>query len=66
MKILVNNIETEVPDNCNVSTCLEQCAIPFDGTAVAVNNSLVRHSNWSTHILKNGDSLTVISAAYGG
>ena len=36
------------------------------GTAVAVNNHLVTRNQWEKHELKDGDRITIISAAYGG
>ena len=50
----------------NISKLLECKNIALSGTAVALNNKLIRHSEWDTTSLNEGDELTIISAAFGG
>ncbi len=67
MKLKINNSLEEISlENPNISQLLEAKQIPLAGTAVAVNNKLVRHTDWETTILNEGDELTIISAAFGG
>lgn len=67
MKLKINNnIEDVSLDNPNIIEVLEFKQIPLSGTAVALNNKLVRHAEWETTKLNEGDELTVISAAFGG
>lgn len=40
--------------------------IPRKATAIAVNGRICKADEWATTMLKNGDSITVISAAFGG
>ena len=49
-----------------VADLLSMKNINSGGTAVAVNNHLVTRNQWEQHELKDGDRITIISAAYGG
>lgn len=66
MKIVVNNNEREVADGLSVAGLLEADGIGSGGTAVAVNGALVPGAKWAEHHLNDGDTLLIISAAYGG
>lgn len=68
MKNLTINGELKaIPDEINtVSELLEYLSIPEGGTAIAVNNQIVRASNRPTAMVKSGDRITIITAAYGG
>ena len=49
-----------------VATLLEGMNVPANGTAVAVNNRMVRRDDWGGHTLSDGDKVLLIKAAYGG
>lgn len=67
MKITLNNEPVNLPDeNMTVSDLLVWKHIPAGGTAVAVNNRLVRTDMRGSTMLNEGDSVTIISAAFGG
>lgn len=66
MKIVVNNSETEIPENTTVSQLLESRSLPRTGIAVGVNGKIVPKSEWDTFGLNENDSLIVIRAACGG
>ncbi|MDE6329603.1 MAG: sulfur carrier protein ThiS [Muribaculaceae bacterium] len=44
----------------------ESHSIPTTGTAIALNGKVVSADKWDVTVLNEGDSLIVISAAYGG
>lgn len=44
----------------------ESHSIPPAGTAIALNGKVVSADKWDVTVLNEGDSLIVISAAYGG
>lgn len=66
MKVSVNNKETEVPAGCSVAALAAQLNLPPQGVAVAVSNRMVPRTQWSEHLLKEGDNVVVIKAACGG
>lgn len=67
MNIILNSKSTNVPDHCStVGEILDFLDISRKGTGVGVNNKLVKASDWDSFKVNEGDSLTVITAAYGG
>ncbi|MGM9863223.1 MAG: sulfur carrier protein ThiS [Lepagella sp.] len=53
-------------DTLTVAELVELLNIGANGTAVAVNGRLATHCAWPETEVKDGDRLTIISAAYGG
>lgn len=67
MTIYINDHATEFPDKgISIKEILEIKNFPTGGTAVALNNKIIRRDRWESVILKDSDRLTVISAAFGG
>lgn len=66
MKISLNGYIIDLPENMTVEDLIKWKEIPSQGTAVALNNKLIKQSNWSITELKEKDQVTIISAAYGG
>ncbi len=68
MKLSVNNSAIE-PEGSTVN--LEQAVIhsgvkDFKGLAVAVNNTVIPRTNWSSFQLNENDTITIIHATQGG
>lgn len=67
MTIFYNDIPLEVPKEI---TTLAQLAawkkIPNQGSAIALNDKLIKKELWSVTNFNNLDRITVITAAYGG
>lgn len=67
MKIIFNNEITELPsDFTSVSELLLIKGIKPQGTAVAINDRIVKKNDWETTYFNDLDRVTVISAAFGG
>lgn len=67
MNIYINDQLTEIdPISITVADLLKMRDVKTDGTAVAINNRLVRNLKWDSTILNEGDRVTIISAAFGG
>ena len=67
MIISINNNDVEFSsDDLTIAELIEQQRISKSGTAIAVNDKIVRHDQWDSFRLKDCDRLTVISAAFGG
>lgn len=64
-KIVVNNEETIV-ECANVSELAQHLQLPERGVALAVNNRVVPRTAWTETVLDDGDSVTIIKAAFGG
>lgn len=65
VKIKINNEETQVECTC-VQELAMHLQMPDRGVAVAVNNRVVPRTAWAETQLHDGDSVTVIKAAFGG
>lgn len=68
MKIYINNSEYDFAAEAEptVAKLVEMERIPEQGTAITVNNKVVRKQFWPTTILAPGDKLTVVNIAFGG
>lgn len=68
IRVALNGIERTAPVGSSVETFLcEQGVDPErTGIAVALNDRLVRRSDWTEQILGEGDRLEVITALQGG
>ena len=67
MKIFLNDFPTDLPDNLmNLSDLVKWKQIPLQGTAIALNDKLIKQNLWNVTNLKDLDRVTIISAAYGG
>ena len=67
MKIYFNNDLIDLPnDHMTLSDFLNWKEVKLAGTAVAVNNKIIRKNNWDTTPLSPLDNVTVITAAFGG
>ena len=67
MTIFYNDIPLEVPKE--IITLAQLAAwknIPDQGSAIALNDKLIKKELWSVTNFNNLDRITVITAAYGG
>lgn len=67
MKLYVNQKEY-ITDSEHLTVCglISEIQISTAGMAVAVNNKVVRRTNWDSTPLADGDYVTVITAVCGG
>lgn len=67
MKIIFNDSPLSLPsDNFTLEELALLKKIPNQGSAIAVNDKLIKRDLWKTFKLKDLDRVTVITAAYGG
>jgi len=66
--LVVNGEPREVPPDLTVRELLAYLKLSPDrpGVAVAVNDRVVRRSQWATHVLRPGDRVEIITATQGG
>lgn len=67
MNIYINEKPEKLPnDYMNVEELVKFKKYNPQATAVAVNDNIVRRQNWGITRFKDGDRVTIISAAFGG
>lgn len=67
MNIILNNIPTPLPnDYMTIEDLVKWKGVKPSGTAVALNDKIVRKENWMLTRLSDLDRVTIISAAFGG
>jgi len=67
MTIFINKKETKLTGETHVSALLKSNGIEdTKGIAVAINDEVIPKTNWSNHILKDQDKITIITATAGG
>lgn len=67
MIVKINNeVEALPKENMTVTTLIEWKKINPQGTAIAINNKLIKRNIWDSTIIKESDDITIITASYGG
>lgn len=65
MLLLINDIQNNLPVR-TLGELISYKHIPQQATAIALNGTLVKKDRWDDTELHPMDSITVISAAFGG
>lgn len=67
MEVFINNQSVSVTGLATLTDVLsQQNFLEKKGIAVAVNNSVVPKSEWSTYSIGSADKITIIRATQGG
>lgn len=67
MNITINDNQVILPnDYMTISDLVKWKEIPSQGTAIALNDKLIKQDMWKITYLKDQDRITIISAAFGG
>lgn len=66
MEIIINSKPFEVPEGTTVADALATAGCDGKGVATAVNGEVVPAGNRAEVILKEGDTILLIKAFYGG
>ena len=67
MTIFYNDVPMTLPNNYMTLADLAQLKqVPPQGSAIALNDKLIKRDAWSVTPLNENDRVTVISAAFGG
>lgn len=67
MNVFVNGKNTDLPQEVkNIALLVRFLEIPTTGVAVAINNKVVRKTDWEVHMLAEGDEVMIITAVCGG
>ena len=66
MKILINDDEIQFSGNKLIDLLNENGFSNSSNLAIAVNETVIPRNNWKSCILKEGDSVLIITPAQGG
>lgn len=66
MKIIINDTAVELTEGTTIGQALASQNIDAIGIAVALNGTVVSKTAYGTTTLRDGDSLIIIKAFYGG
>lgn len=66
MTIKINDREYELPEGATLLEAMEKAQVRPKGIATAVNNVVVPTQMRSKKVLKDGDTVVIITAFYGG
>ena len=67
MRIILNDNPVDLPKNVTtVKDFVNWRQIPSQGTAIAINDKLLKQDLWPVTAFEDLDRITIISAAYGG
>lgn len=66
MKISVNDVTLELPDDATLQDALDAREIKPQGIATAVNGTVVPAHRRKSKTLVDGDKIVIIKAFYGG
>ena len=66
MYIKVNNENQEISENTSIEQLVEQLKISTNGIAIAINNTVVKKSEWNSTIINNTDDILIIKSTQGG
>jgi len=66
MEIKVNNEVRRIADGATVAQLAVDMSLPAAGVAVAVNDSICPRASWPDTVLRPGDCIVIIRAAFGG
>ena len=66
MYIKVNNENQKISENTSIERLVEELKISTNGIAIAINNTVVKKSEWNSTIIKNNDDILIIKSTQGG
>jgi len=66
MYITVNNETQEISENTSIQLLIENLKISINGIAIAINNSVIKKSEWPSTIINNQDDILIIKSTQGG
>ena len=64
--VKINDSNKTFKTECNLIRMIEELNVQSNGIAIAVNNSIVKKSDWSNHKLSDNDNVLIIKSTQGG
>ncbi|PQJ20694.1 sulfur carrier protein ThiS [Tenacibaculum sp. SG-28] len=66
ISIQVNDLQKKFDAELSIQELVAKMQISSSGIAVAVNSSVVKKEDWSSKIVKNNDTVLIITSTQGG
>ncbi len=66
IEIIVNGVRTPINDEMNVKEVIEELEFTQEGFALALNGTFVAISTYETTIIRDNDSIEILSPVQGG
>lgn len=66
MKVLINDVDLDLPDGATLADALQAKEIEAKGIATALNGKVVPAVLRDKKVLADGDKIVIIKAFYGG
>ena len=66
MYIQVNKETQQIPEKTTLQALVEELKIPTNGIAIAINESVVKRTEWSSRLLYSQDDILIIKSTQGG
>jgi thiamine biosynthesis protein ThiS len=66
VRIQVNGESREVPQEVSLRELMTYLALPGDRVAIELNEKVVRHADWSTVTVEEGDRVEIVQFVGGG
>lgn len=66
ISITLNGTSREVPSNTTVESIVREISTATQGIAVAVDENVVRRTDWANTVLHSGARVDVLTAVQGG
>lgn len=66
ISITLNGTSREVPSNTTVESIVREITTATQGIAVAVDENVVRRTDWANTVLQSGARVDVLTAVQGG
>ncbi|MEU5881718.1 sulfur carrier protein ThiS [Spirillospora sp. NPDC047279] len=66
MRVFVNGEERDLPDGTSVAAVVATVTTAASGVAAALNDEVVRRSEWDATTVREADRLEVLTAVQGG
>ena len=64
--IKVNQEDHDILEHVTLQEFVENLKIQTNGIAIAINNTVVKKTNWSSRLLQNNDDILIIKSTQGG
>ena len=66
MKVTINERPVEIAEHSNIEALLIHLNKPLDGTAVAINQTVIHRAQWRGYQLTEGAHISLFQAIAGG
>ena len=66
ISIQVNDLQKKFDAELSIQELVSKMQISSSGIAVAINSSVVKKEDWSSKIVKNNDTVLIITSTQGG